>query len=332
MNLLFSCIGRRGYVASWFREQLAPGDRIVGTTNTLWTPGLHACDQGVLMPDLESPEYLPALLELCRKLEIHALFSFFDLDVDAIARERERFVALGVVPVVPDARASRIGLDKLETVKFLREHGFRAPRTFTELEAARAALRDGSLRYPVFVKPRRGFASQNLFLARSDDELRVFFAYAPDMIVQERLGGSEHSLDVLNDLEGRVVSVIVKRKVLMRAGETDQAETIHHPGALEFGERLGRALGHVGPLDVDLFIDGDALTVLELNPRFGGGYPAAHLAGADFPRKILAMLRGERVEPDLGRYAAGMHMLKDYAIRSAYAGELVDLRPRSAAR
>lgn len=332
MNLLFSCIGRRGYVASWFREQLAPGDRIVGTTNTLWTPGLHACDQGVLMPDLESPEYLPALLELCRKLEIHALFSFFDLDVDVIARARDRFLAAGVVPIVPDARVSRIGLDKLETVSFLREHGFRAPRTFPDLESTRAALREGSLRLPLFVKPRHGFASQNLFVARSDEELSVFFAYAPDMIVQERLGGVEHSLDVLNDLEGRVVSVIVKRKVLMRAGETDQAETVAHAAALELGERLGRTLGHVGPLDVDLFIDGDALTVLELNPRFGGAYPVSHLAGADFPRKIVAMLRGEEVAPDVGRYAAGVRMMKDYTILPAWSGELLDLRPRSPAR
>ena len=332
MNLLFSCIGRRGYVATWFREQLGPGDRIVGTTNTPWTPGLHACDKGVLMPDLGRPDYLPTLLELCRKEEIHGLFSFFDLDVDAIAGARELFRAIGVVPVVPDARVSRIGLDKLETADFLREHGFRTPLTFTGLEEARAALREGSLRYPLFVKPRRGFASQNLFQARNDDELRVFFDYAPGMIVQERLGGVEHSLDVLNDLEGRVVSVIVKRKVLMRAGETDQAETVRHPAALALGERLGHALGHVGPLDVDLFVDGDELTVLELNPRFGGAYPVSHLAGADFPRKILAMLRGERVEPDLGRYGIGVRMMKDYAILPAYSGELADLRSRSPAR
>jgi carbamoyl-phosphate synthase large subunit len=329
VNLLFSCIGRRGYVAGWFREHLSPGDRIVGTTNTPWTPGLHACDKGVLMPDLGSPDYLPTLLELCRKEEIRAVFSFFDLDVDVIARARDRFLDAGVLPVVPDARASRIGLDKLETVAFLREHGFRAPRTFTELDAVRAALREGSLDYPLFVKPRHGFASQNLFLARNEEELSIFFAYAPDMIVQERLRGSEHSLDVLNDLEGRVVSVVVKRKVLMRAGETDQAETVQHPAALALGERLGRALAHVGPLDVDLFIDGDALTVLELNPRFGGAYPVSHLAGADFPRKILAMLRGERVERDVGRYEIGIRMMKDYAILPAYAGELVDLRSRS---
>ncbi len=326
MNLLFSCIGRRGYMADWFREHLAPGDRIVGTGDSLWVPGFHACDLSVIMPDVTSDAYLPTLLDLCRKEEIDALLSFYDPDVDVISRHRGRFEELGVVPVVADERVSQISLDKLATHRFLLDHGFRVPETFAALEPAQAALDAGGLRYPLVVKPRFGFASRNLFLARGDQELRTFFSYAPDMIIQEWLRGQEHNLDVLNDLEGRLVSVVVKLKILMRAGETDQAETVQHPAALDVGVRLAAALRHVGPLDVDLFVDADDVVVLELNPRFGGAYPASHLAGADFPRKILAMLRGERVEPDVGRYAVGVRMLKDYRILPAHRGELADLR------
>ena len=154
----------------------------------------------------------------------------------------------------------------------------------------------------------------------------MLFDYAPDMIVQQRVAGQEHSLDVLNDLERRTVSVIVKRKILMRAGETDQAETVRHPGAVAVGARLGAALGHVGPLDVDLFIDGDTITVLELNPRFGGAYPVSHLAGADFPRRIVAMLRGEPLAPAIGVHPAGVRMMKDLAILPWWEGDLVDRR------
>ena len=326
MNLLFSCIGRRGYLADWFREQLEPGERIIGTSNSEWTPAFHSCDKGVLMPDVKSEAYVPTLLELCRKEEIRALLSFLDADVDAIARHREEFEALGVVPLVPEAAVSRIALDKLATSEFLRAHGLPAALTFVELDAARTALAEGRLQFPVFVKPRLGFASQNLFLARNHVELDAFFAYAPDMIVQERLKGPEYGVDILNDLRGRVVSVVVKHKVLMRAGETDQAETVDHPAVLDVGVRLGEALGHVGPLDVDLMVDGDRISVLELNLRFGGGYPAAHLAGADFPRKIVDMLRGRPVEADIGSYAKGVRMMKDYLVRPAWRGAQLDLR------
>jgi carbamoyl-phosphate synthase large subunit len=330
VNLLFSCIGRRGYVAEWFREHLEPGERILGTSNTEWTPGFHACDAAFLVPDVASPDYVPALLDLCQKEEVTALLSFFDPDVDVLSRQRDRFREIGVVPVLPDARVSTIGLDKLETFRFLREHGLPTPETFADLPSALAALRGGRLSFPVVVKARFGFASQNLFFARDDAELVAFFARAPDMIVQEQLPGQEHSLDVLNDLSGRrVVSAVVKRKVMMRAGETDQAVTVEHAAALDLAERLGRALGHVGPLDVDIFVDGDAVFVLELNPRFGGAYAVSHLAGADFPRKIVDMLRGREVPSDVGRYRVGVRMMKDYKILPAYEGRLRDLRPRS---
>ena len=138
---------------------------------------------------------------------------------------------------------SAIALDKVATRRFLEAHGFETPRTFASLDAALLALDEGRVALPLVVKPRYGFASRDVFVARDEAELRVFAAYAPDMIIQERLTGEEHSLDVLNDLEGRVLSVVVKRKVLMRAGETDQAETIAHPAALALGERLGRDAG-----------------------------------------------------------------------------------------
>ena len=80
---------------------------------------------------------------------------------------------------------------------------------------------------------------------------------------------------------------------------------------------------------MDLFIDGDRLTVLELNTRFGGAYPASHMAGADFPRKIVTMLRGERVDRDLGAYEPGVTMMKDYSLLPGYEGEIIDLRTAS---
>ncbi len=326
MNLLFSCIGRRGYIAQWFRQHLAPTDRILGTSNTPWTPGFHACDAAFLMPDISDESYISRLLELCREERVDSILSFFDLDVDLIARHRDLFTAAGVTLMLPDARVSAIGLDKLATCEFLQGHGLSVPQTFTDLDGAKAALEEGLIDWPVIVKPRFGYASRSVSLAQNEQQLVCYVSSAPDMLVQERLSGQEHSLDVLNDLAGQVVSVVAKRKVLMRAGETDQAVSVHHAGAVEVGERIGAALRHVGPLDVDLFIDGDSIVVLEINPRFGGAYACSHLAGADFPLKILRMLRDEPVSPDIGQYSAGVGMMKDYVVVPQYGNRLVDLR------
>ena len=109
------------------------------------------------------------------------------------------------------------------------------------------------------------------------------------VIVQEMIDGAEHGLDVLNNLSGEFTSVYAKKKMGMRAGETDKARLVDNADLNSLGERLGKALKHVGNLDVDVFVtDDQRLVVLELNPRFGGGYPFSHELGARYPEALLA--------------------------------------------
>lgn len=328
MRLLFSCVGRRGYLADYFRSHLSASDQILGTSNSEWTPGFAACDASFLLPDIRSDEYVPALIELCIQEGVDALLSFFDPDVDRLSRHRAELQHAGVIPIVPSQRASEIGFDKHRTPAFLAEAGLNHATTYTDLGLATDALTEGTLKFPLVVKPRFGFGSRHLFVARDPDELNAFFGYAPDMMIQRWFAGQEYHLDVLDDLEGNVVSVVPKRKTVMRAGETDQAVTVDDPELLALGETLGRALGrigHVGPLDVDLFVEDGEPHVLELNPRFGGGYPLSHLAGADFPGLLIAMLRGETLAPRIGSYERGVMMMKDYAV---LGGSLADFAAR----
>lgn len=311
MNLLFSCIGKRGYMARLFREQLGPGDRIIGTSNTRWTPGFNACDKGYLLPDLTSPEYIPAVLALCERERINGLLSFFDMDVHRLSKHVHEFEAIGVKCFIPRAEAADICFDKWRTFEFLREKGFETADTWLDLVSVKRAMDDGTLTFPVYVKPRAGFGSRNTFKARDWKELEVFFGLEPDMIVQEALGGDAYDFDILNDLQGRALSVVCWRKSLSRMGETEQATTVHDERLAEVGTRLANALGHAGPLDADLFLWNGKVYVLEINLRFGGGYPTSHLAGAGFPKAIVQMIRSEQPGIKQGDYKAGVVMMKE---------------------
>jgi carbamoyl-phosphate synthase large subunit len=330
MNLLLSCVGKRGYIARLFREHLRPGDRIIGTSNTAWTPGFHACDAGVVMPDIDHPSYPDAVLQLCRRERIDALLSFFDPDVHRLSRMRDDLQALGVKAFVPGPAAADVSFDKLRTASFLRDLGIATPRTVASLAEAREALRNGELRFPLFVKPRCGFGSRNTFEARDLRQLEAFWSLEPDMIVQQKLGGDAYDFDILNDCDGRVLSVVPWRKLMSRMGETEQAETVESPMLLDLGVRLATALGHAGPLDADLFVEDGVASVLEINLRFGGGYPVSHLAGADFPGKLLRLARGETVEPTVGRYRRGVVMTKELHVlggpRESFFQDVLHLR------
>ena len=110
--------------------------------------------------------------------------------------------------------------------------------------------------------------------------------------------GDEFGLDVMNDLDGNNVGVSVKQKLAMRAGETDKAVTRDLPEVREIGRKIGEALGHIGNLDVDIMQRANGeYCVLELNPRFGGGFPFSYEAGVNMPKAIIQWVKGEAVDP-----------------------------------
>lgn len=306
MNFLFSTIGKRGYIADFFREHLSSSDRIIGTGVTEWTPGFSRCDDYALVPPFTSDEYPEAVLELCREHEIDALLSFSDPDVHVLSGIKEALREQGVTAFIPDRRAADIAFDKLETAAFLESVGIDHPRTTIDPT-------DTGLDFPVFVKPRRGSGSHDNYLVESPDELRRVLERHPDMLIQEYTPGHEINVEVLGDLAGRPIGSSVWTKHSSNLGETELAETTDDPEVQALALRAAEALRVCGPMDIDLMRLDDRIIVIEFNPRFGGGYPVSHLAGADFPGKMLRILAGEELEPDHS-YERDVVMMKELRI------------------
>ena len=191
------------------------------------------------------------------------------------------------------------------------------------LEDCKKALAEGEIAFPLFMKPRWGSGSIGLESIADMEELDIYYGLLMKKIkktilatasvgdeyimIQEKLTGSEFGLDIMNDLDGKNIGVSVKQKLAMRAGETDKAVTVDLPEVREMGRKIGEALGHIGNLDVDIMQRADgAYCVLELNPRFGGGFPFSYEAGVNFPKALIQMIKGESFDtqmlvPEYGR-------------------------------
>ena len=325
MNLLLSCIGKRGYIADYFRPHLLANEEIIGASNTPWTPGFAQCDRGLLMPPIASDEYAPAVLEACRRYEIGGLLSFYDPDVVALSAHRDAFAAIGVKPILPSHASAEAAFDKWLAFLALREAGLPVPDTVISLAQARDKLAAGQFRFPLVVKPRKGFGSANVFVARTLQQMEAFFGYADGMLVQPFVEGEEYNVDGLTDLDGRVLNIVVWRKYLSRLGETEQAVTVQDDELTSLGARVANTLGCVGPMDVD-FVRGPGgeATILDVNLRFGGGYPVSHLAGADFPGALVRLLRGLEVQPHIGAYIGGVCLLKGVSVMGGPIGGFLD--------
>lgn len=326
MNILFTCAGRRTYLLKYFRENLSEDDKIVATDMQLSAPALQAADIKLQVPAVYDPDYINITLRICKEYKIDALFSLNDLELPILAENKDRFEKIGVKVVVSDPKVIDIAFDKYKTAKWVESIGLLAPKTFVRLEDVKKALSAGEVEFPLFMKPRWGSGSIGLESISDMDELDTYYRLLMKKIkrtilakasvgdeyimIQEKLTGSEYGLDVMNDLYGKNVGVSVKQKLAMRSGETDKAITVDLPVVREIGYRIGQALGHIGNLDVDVMQRADgAYCVLELNPRFGGGFPFSYEAGVNFPKVLIQWIKKEVADisllcPEYGRMFA----------------------------
>lgn len=323
MNILFTCAGRRTYLLKYFKENMGEGDKVVATDMQLSAPALQVADVKLQVPAVYDPKYVDTTLQICKEQKIDALLSLNDLELPILAENKARFEAEGVKVIVSDPSVIDIAFDKYKTAQWVESLGLKSPKTYVRLVDAKRALETGELHFPLFMKPRWGSGSIGLESIADMEELDIYYhllmkkikktilatASVGDeyIMIQEKLTGSEFGLDVMNDLEGNNVAVSVKQKLAMRAGETDKAVTLDLPEVREIGHRIGTALKHIGNLDVDVMQnDKGEYCVLELNPRFGGGFPFSYEAGVNLPKAIIEWVKGNKVDasslqPEYGR-------------------------------
>lgn len=329
VNILLTTVGRRSYMVEYFKKALDGAGEVHAANGTAQSPAFRVADKCVVTPLIYDDNYIPFLLSYCQENKIDAVISLFDVDIPVLSKHKKDFAAIGTRVITADPWVTEICNDKWKTYQFLLENGFAAPKTYLTPDAALADIAAGKLTYPLFVKPRWGMGSIAVFEAENETELRVFFEKTKrtigktylkyesnanideSVVIQEKLCGTEHGMDIMNDLSGNPRSVIVKRKLAMRAGETDSAMTVDEPEIKALGERLAAIFRHPGNVDVDVFKTEQGAYILEMNARFGGGYPFSHMAGADLPQAIVNWLRGEDVSADLLSAKTGITAQKD---------------------
>lgn len=308
MNILLTCVGRRKYLVDYFKKELGECGRVIGADMAASAPALSGCDAYHLVPAVDAPNYIETLLAICKSERVDAIISLNDLELPVLGKAKARFAAIGTQVIVSDERAISICGDKFETCKFAESISVPAPKTYLSTKTAFDALRTRSISYPLIVKPRWGSASIGLYVVNTDAELKEAFAtcqrvlensflskLATDsniVLIQEFITGPEYGVDIFNDLSGVNRGVVLKKKLAMRAGETDKAITVYSDKLYAYAKAVGDTLGHIGNLDCDFLERDGQFYLLEMNPRFGGGYPFSHEAGANLVKALLQCISG----------------------------------------
>lgn len=308
MNVLLSCVGRRSYMVNYFKEALKDDGRVIVTNSDPVTVGMLAADKAYVVPNVDEKSYIPALLDICVKENINILLSLFDIDLPYLAAAKKQFEEIGVVVFVSSEEVINITNDKWETFNFLNKNNIVTPKTYIDLEKSKNDIKLKVINFPVYIKPRWGMGSLSVFKAENLHELDFYYNLCKKeicrsylnipssnsdylVLIQEGIDAQEYGMDIFNDLNGEHQVTVIKKKLAMRSGETDAAITVKNEYLRKIGESLSMSLKHIGNLDVDVLYDNKKAYVLELNARFGGGYPFTHASGANLVEAIVNIVK-----------------------------------------
>ncbi|HEV7307790.1 ATP-grasp domain-containing protein [Ensifer sp.] len=293
LNILVSSAGRRVGLIECFRRaaQTLQIDLKVFACDV--DPDLSAAcaiaDRAFTVPAYGHPEFAARLADLAQANEIRLIVPTIDPELLPLAIAADAFAQAGCRVHVSPPPVIDVVRDKLETMRVLAAADVPVPRTGM-LEEVRGKLADWD--WPLFLKPNAGSASRSISVVGSEAELPA--SSSEPMILQQYLDGPEHTVNAFVNAAGDLVSVISHRRLRIRAGEVEKGVTERHAVHRAMAEGIMRALPALRGAFCFQVID-DSRTgprVIEINARFGGGYPLVDHAGATYARFLLEEVAG----------------------------------------
>ena len=308
MNVLVTSAGRRVSLVQAFAEavKVRGGHVFAGDASGL-APALYKVDGAFRLPPVKSEAYIPELLSLVQAHDLGLIVPTIDTELEVLAENAQAFADAGCKVLVSSPAFVALSGDKWLTQRAFAEHDVDVPQGWTVAELTGAELPE-----QLFVKPRDGSSSRDIYRA-TPETLTSILARVPNAIVQEELTGPEITIDALIDFDGRPLHYVPRIRIRTLAGESIQGVTIADNDIREWLTRLlnvAAELGARGPITLQAFLTKRGPVLIEVNPRFGGGFPLAYAAGGHYPDWLLALLHGETVGPSLGAYTVGLYMTR----------------------
>lgn len=312
MNLLILSSGTRNKIVQYFKKTLAGEGRVICTDMSELAPSIYEADKYYIVPRMTDPGYLEIILDICKKEKIDGVLSLIDPELSLLAKNEDKFAAIGTKVIGSAYKLCEMSLDKYEMYNWLKGHGYKCAKSYMDKEEFFADVETGKAKYPVFVKPARGSASIAISKVHDKETIELLFKHNEGLMIQEFLDGQEIGADVYIDMiSGKIVSIFTKKKILMRAGETDKAVSFKDEKLMEVIKKFVSEAGYRGQIDIDVFDVNGEYYISEVNPRFGGGYPHAYESGADHMSLIVNNLAGRANECVMGKnYKVGTYMMK----------------------
>lgn len=300
MNIMFTSVGRRVELVQAFKsaaDRLCVSLKIYGADISESAPALYFCDETRIVCRINDENYIPNLLEICKKDRIDCLIPTIDTDLMLLSKNKHMFEEIGTKVLISAEEKVKLCRDKNYTADYFHRLGLKSPSPINNLDKFELMLGQGKISFPVFIKPKDGSSSIDAYKAKNLSDLRVYAGKIGDYIIQPYIDGTEYTIDIFCDYEGNPVFITPRERMVVRAGEVLKTRIVQDKVMIEEMKTLIEDYKPSGQITVQLIKErasGDNYYI-EINPRFGGGAPLSIKAGADSAEAVLRMLQGEKL-------------------------------------
>ncbi|WP_368251834.1 ATP-grasp domain-containing protein [Enterococcus sp. 2201sp1_2201st1_B8_2201SCRN_220225] len=312
-GLILSC-GTRNKIIQYFKKELEPiGGKIYGADASKLAPALYECDEFFIIPEFTAPDYIDVLLNICKNKKVSFLLSLIDTELTIIAKNKELFETNGIKVIGPSFEMAKRCLNKKAMYQYFNEIDIPTQKSYFSIDSFKRDYDDKKISFPVFVKPISGSASIGISKVDTYNSLSNLFDTSNlDLMIQENMDGAEYGVDCYIDLvTGDLIDFFIKKKIKMRAGETDKSVSIINEEISDLVKQfVSKSQGFFGPIDIDIFEKNGHYYVSEINPRFGGGYPHAYECGVNFMSYTIKNIGETLQKKQYLTYKSGIYMMK----------------------
>jgi carbamoyl-phosphate synthase large subunit len=285
MNILLINPGRRDYLVKYFinlskkyklriylldKDKNIPSFAVSNKTFNFISP-----------PVKNKSKYTLFLKKFILKKKINVIFPLSEWELKVLAQLKYYFKKKSVEIIVSSTKVINICQNKLSTAKFLDKNKILYPK-IVKFDQIKKFL-------PVIKKKTIGSGSRDQVIIKY--KKYIPFYDSKSFFFQKYLNYQEYGADILNDLNGNYIHSSFKKKLLMRAGDTDRAEIIKKKIFEIFAKKISLKLRHIGLIDIDFLFNGKQIFILDINPRIGGGYPFTHEYGYNYLDVILSIIK-----------------------------------------
>lgn len=294
-KILILSPGHQVYLVDLFKKYF---EVYIGDRNN-WVLATYKNIISIKMPSYSSAEYIETLISFIDNQKIDYVLTLSDVEVVILSKNKDIIESIGCTLIGLPYEKALICLDKYLFYEYLKANGLATPLTYININKLKWDLSLGKIIYPIIAKDRWGMGSRGLAILHSDDELDMYYNInnvsfpsflgevrdkKKGIIFQELLSSNEYGMDIINDLNGNYQLCVIKKKIEMRGGETDVAEIVSFPEAENLAQKLSILFQHRGNMDCDFIEIRGELYVIDMNPRFGGGYMFTEAAGINVPK------------------------------------------------